>query len=205
MTASEKRGALLLELLIAISLLAVVMSVAANGVFLSMRSNKVSGERNVANALAAETLEAVRSVAEENWANLYGLTKWTQHYYPAQSAGKWTLVAGDEVVTQNGIAYTRYVTIGNVSRDTTTRNIETTYIAADDDPSTQQASTTVSWNTGSAASVTFSNYYFRWKNLTCAQTAWTTGGTGNTVEPCTAATYDVKDAAVNVTGGLHLQ
>ena len=202
---SKNQGALLLELLIAISLLAVVLAVAVNGVFLSMQSNKISGERDIANALATESLEAVRSITEENWANIYGLTKTTQHYYPIQSAGAWTLVPGDEIVTLNGVAYTRYITVTDVSRDSITRNIEPVYILADDDPSTQQVTVSVTWNTGSPATVTLSNYYFRWKNLVCAQTGWTTGGTGKTVEPCSATTYDTIDPTINVTGGLHLQ
>lgn len=204
-TNTTSRGALLLELLVVIALLAVIVSVVANGVYLSMRSNKSSAERSVANALGAELMEATRSAADENWQNIYGLTKATQHYYATSTAptGKWTLIAGDETVTLNGIAYTRYITINNVSRDSTTRNILTTYASANDDPSTQLVTANVSWSGGAA--VTFNEYFLRWKNKSCAQSSWTTGGTGNTVQLCSAATYDVKDAGINVTGGLHLQ
>lgn len=193
----------MLELLIVISLLAVILSVAASGVFLSMRSTRVSAERNVANALASETLEAVRAAQDENWQNLYSLTKSTQHYYALLSGSKWVLTAGDETVTVNGLSYTRYFIVNNVSRDSTTRNIQTTYSAADNDPGTQQVVVTVTWSGGNP--ITEYEYFSRWRNKTCSQSTWTTGASGNTVEPCSAATYDVKDAGINVTGGLHLQ
>lgn len=202
-------GALLLELLVAISLLAVILSVGANAVFLSMRSNKVSAERDVANALAAEALEAVRSSTEENWQDIYSLTKGSQHYYATSTApaGKWSLLptalATDEQITVNGIVYTRYIIISNVSRDSVTRNIQTTYSATNDDPGTQKATVSVTWSGGNP--VTVYGYFFRWKNKTCAQTAWTTGASGNTVKLCTDASYDVKDSGINVTGGIHLQ
>ena len=198
------KGALLFELLIAISLLAVILSVGANAVFLSLRSDKVSGERDVASSLASETLEATRAVTDENWQNIYSLTKSSQHYYATQSGGKWILTTGDETVTSGGITYTRYVVIDNVSRDGTTRNIESSYVSADDDPSTQKITVTVSWPTGSPLSI--SEYFFRWKNKICNQTDWSTGGSGTTVKTCPDNSYDTKDPAIDVSGGaLKLQ
>ena len=200
---TRQKGQLLLELLIVISVLAVILSFGANAVFLSLRSNKAAGERDVGNALAYEALEAVRSATEQDWQNIYSLTKSSQHYKTIQSGTTWTLATGDETITLNNTVYTRYVTINNVSRDSTTRNIETSYITADDDPSTQEVTVNVSWPTGGP--IVVYGYMFRWKNKACAQTAWTTAGTGNTVKLCTDASYDVKDAGINVTGGLHLQ
>ena len=191
---NKSRGSLLFELLIVISLLAVILSVGANAVFLSLRSNKTSGERDVASGLASETLEAVRSTVEENWQNIYSLTKSTGHYYPLQSVNKWTLTSGDQVVTLNNIAYTRYITVDNVSRDYTTRNIQSSYSGADDDPSTQKVTVKISWAGGN--SITLVEYFFRWKNKICAQTSWVTGGSGNTVKNCPDTTYDVKDDAL---------
>ena len=197
-------GSLLFELLIVISLLAVVLSVGSNAVFLSMRSSKISAERDVASNLASESLESVRSISEEDWQNIYSLTKGTGHYYPTSSSSRWILSSGDENITLNNIVYTRYITIDNVSRDTTTRNIEGTYISADDDPSTQKITVNVSWTGGSP--ITISEYFFRWRNKKCAQTTWTTADPGSTVHNCTDASYDSKDTAIDITGGtLKLQ
>ena len=197
-------GALLLELLIVISLLAIILYFGANATFLSMRGNKTSGENGVATSLATETLEAVRSIIEEDYQNIYGLTKSTQHYYATQSAGKWITATGDETVVLNGITYTRYFTVGNVSRDDSTRNIQTTYSSTYDDPSTQKITVNVSWSGG--VPIVMSEYFFRWKNKTCGQPSWTTPDPGNTVHGCTDASYDSKDTGVDVsTGSIKLQ
>lgn len=174
-------GALLFELLIVISVLAIILSVGANAVFLSMRSNKTSGERDVAIALASETLEAVRAVVEEDWNNIYGLTK-NSHYYPTESAGKWVLTeTRDETVNINLASYTRYVVINNVSRDNDTRSIQGTYSSNAEDPSTQKVTVTVSWTGGNP--ITISEYFFRWKNKICDQSDWS-GGAGSGAKDC---------------------
>lgn len=199
----QNKGALLLELLVVISLLAIILTVGANGVFLSMRSNKVSGERDVASGLASESIEAVRATTEEDWQNIYGLTKSSGHYYPAQSSGKWILTSGDGTVTLNGIDYTRYVTIDNVSRDATTRNVQDTYSNTDDDPSTQKVTATVSWTGG--VPVVMSEYFFRWKNMICNQTDWS-GGVGSGTKNCPDNTYGSQDGNLDTSGGqLKLQ
>lgn len=219
---SQKRGVLLLELLIAISILAVVLSVGSQAVFVSLQSGKTSAESDVAMGLANEALEAVRGTAEEKWQNIYTLTRWTQHYYPAQSAGKWILTAGDEAIALNTASYTRYVTIQNVCRDTTpssraitgltdgptdTDGTLTTCTTSGGlfDPSTQKVTVTVSWQ-GSGSPVTISDYFIRWRNKVCNQTGWTTGDSGTTVKTCPDTSYDTKDAAIDTTGGsLKLQ
>lgn len=195
------KGALLLELLIVISLLAIILSVGANATFLSMRSSKTSGENSVASSLAVESLEAVRSVAEEDFQNIYGLVKSTQHYYPAQlgGTGKWILSIGDEAKVLNGITYTRYVVINNVSRDSTTRNIESAYSSLNDDPSTQKVTAFVSWTGGKTVEI--SEYFFRWKNKICGQSGWVTGGSGDSAKICPDTTYDTKDPEIDISTG----
>ena len=67
---SSQRGSLLLELLIVIALLAVILSVGTQAVYVSLQSGKISGERDVAVGLASEALEQVLSVAEEKCQNI---------------------------------------------------------------------------------------------------------------------------------------
>ena len=195
----KNKGSLLLELLITISLIAIIFSFGANAIFLSMRGNQVAGQRDTASTLASETLEAVRSITEENWQNIYGLTKATQHYYPTVSLGKWITASGDETVSLNNISYTRYITVDNVSRDAVTRNIENTYTSANDDPSTQKITVTVSWPNGDP--LVISEYFYRWKNEVCPQGSWLTGGSGSNVQTCTSSTYDTKDDGIDVSDG----
>lgn len=216
---SQKRGALLLELLIAISILAVVLSVGSQAVFVSLQSGKTSAESDVAMGLANEALEAVRGTAEEKWQNIYDLTKGSQYHPVASStANKWTLVASSEAIALNTANYTRYITIQNICRDTTPDERNVTGITDTDgtatictastgafDPSTQKVTVTVSWQ-GSGSPVTISDYFIRWRNKVCNQTGWTTGDSGTTVKTCPDTSYDTKDAAIDTSGGtLKLQ
>lgn len=200
----KNAGSLLFELLIVISLLAVILSVGANAVYLSLRSNQISGERDIAGALASESLEAVRAVTEENWHNIYSLTKNT-HYYPSEQAGKWILNAGDENVNINNIIFTRYVTIENVSRDNLSRNILNSYDSYGDDPSTQKVTVTVTWPGGNP--IIISEYFFRWKNKICNQSDWS-AGQGSGVKNCADQSHGgiSPSGTINIQGGqLKLQ
>lgn len=205
----KQQGSLLLELLVVISLIAIILTIGTQAVYVSLQSNKVSGDRDVATNLASEALEATRSVSEENWINIYSLTKTSQHYKVVQSSGKWTLATGDEVVVLNTISYTRYVVIENTCRDDSTRNITGVGTCAgdsSDDPSTQKITVTVSWIGGDP--VVISEYFFRWKNQVCSQSGWSGGGgSGNGVQPCSTTTnYDTKDNTLDIsTGALKLQ
>ena len=99
-TYSTSRGSLLLELLISIALLAIILGIGSEAVWVSLQSNKISGERDVAVGLASEALEQTRSVAEEKWQNLYDLTKGSQ-YHMVQTNNKWATSTGSEIIPLN--------------------------------------------------------------------------------------------------------
>ena len=179
------KGSLLLELLIVIAILGIILTVGTQAVFVSLKSGKVSGERDVAVGLASEALEAVRGVSEEKWQNIYNLTRASQ-YKVATSSNKWTVASGAETIPLNNTTYTRYVVVNNVSRDPATRMIETSYNSAHDDPSTQQITVTVS--ASSTDPVIISEYFLRWKNKACNQTSWS-GGVGSGLKTCPDTTY----------------
>lgn len=167
----------MLELLIVISLLALIFTVGTQAMLVSLRSDKNSSERDSAYNLASETLEIVRNISEENWQNIYsptGIVKGTTHYYPLKDfSSGWVLFEGDDIVVINGISYTRNIVIDNVSRDSSLdRKIEASYNASNDDPNTQKVIITVSWSGGNP--VIINGYLFRWKNKLCTQTSWAT-------------------------------
>lgn len=215
---NKNRGALLLELLIVISLLAIILSIGSQAVFVSMQSGKISSESDVAMGLASETLEAVRAVADEKWQNIYDLAgKGSTHYKTVQSGVKWTLVSGDETIALNTASYTRYVLIQNVCRNTTPTSRDVTGITDTNgslttcatstgifDPSTQKVSVTVSWS-GSGSPVTVSDYFIRWKNKVCPQTSWA-GGASTGVKSCPGAGDTTYETSTNLgTPGATLQ
>lgn len=176
----QQKGALLLEILVVTAILGVILSLGAQMIYVSLQSNKIAGDRDVAIGILNETIEAVRSIGDEQWSNIYSLTKPTQHYYPKQSGGKWVTTSGDEVVTMNGILYTRYFAVSNVNRcNDTSRGIASSTSCSpsnnySDDPSTQKVTVTVSWSGSEPISQT--EYLLRWRNKVTAQTSWTGSG-----------------------------
>jgi len=185
---------LLLEILVTVAVMSVVVGLGSQMIIASIRSGKVSNERNVALGLAEEMSEAVGNIASEKWQNIYGASKGAaNHHYPQQASGKWVLTNGDEAVMLNGVSYTRYFTIDNASRDVPTREIETSYNALNDDPSTQKITIYVVWN---GETVTYNQFLSRWRNRVCRQTDWS-GVSGGSVEPCSTGFYGNENGDVD--------
>ncbi len=197
---STQRGALLMELLIVISLLAIILGVGTQAVYVSLQSGKIAGERDTAIGLASETLEMTRAVVEENWQNIHTL-KGGSEFQIVMSDNRLAVSTTTETIALNNAIYTRYFVVENVSRDPSTRMIEINYNAANDDPSTLKVTVTVK-RTG-AETVTISEYFVRWRNKTCAQT-WNTGGPGNATTTCSTTSNDTMDSTMSTTTGLQL-
>ena len=122
----DYRGQLLVEAVLAIALLGVLAGIIGMAVNVSTQSNKASGKRSVAVALAQEAVEAVRAIKDNNeptgrgWNRIFipsdgkGAAK---HYYPQIVSNKWQLTFGEETIQKDGVDYTRYLYIDNVCRD----------------------------------------------------------------------------------------
>lgn len=198
----DDRGQLLLEILIAVGVAAVVLSVVSQLVLVSLNSNKATVESTIAENLVQEEFKAVGAIAFSKWQNIYNLTKaTTSHYFATSTGGVWATSTGDEIISLNGLSFTRYFTIANVCRDDVSRAIITTdgvppcTAGNSDDPSTQKITVTVSWAGGA---ITRSDHLTRWRNRTCVQTSWVSGGsTGTTTCPATA--YDTQTDIDNTT------
>ena len=115
-----RRGQLLLELLVTIGVVALIAGIVAQIVYVSLQSNRSGGESNVAQGIAVETFDAVKSATTENWLYLYDLThsSGTTVYYPTQSGGKWVNVTGTESIVTNDTTYSRSFYVQHVCRDT---------------------------------------------------------------------------------------
>lgn len=192
-------GQLLIEILVAISVFTILAAISSQALYVSMRGSTLAIQKDVSAQLLREMLEGARGATESSWQNLYGLTKSTGHYYPVLSGGAWVIASGDEAITLNGATYMRYVTVVNVSRDPSTRNIESVYNAAHDDPSTQELRGVVSAT--STPTLTASVYVFRWRNKTCAQSVWSGSGASG-VKQCPDTSYVSQ---TNITTGANLQ
>ena len=90
--------------------------------------------------LLEEGAEAVRIFRDNAWSNISGLAPGTD-YYPTFSGGTWILSATPSTVE----IFTRTVTVANVNRDDTTKDISLT---GTDDPGTKLITVSVSWTEG---------------------------------------------------------
>lgn len=205
----ERRGQSLLELLVVIGVIAVVGTVGAQVFYVGARTQKISAERESGLRLIEESFEAARNVADADWQNMVNLTKGTTQYHPEVSAGAWTIASASENVVLNGITYTRFLTIQNVCRDASTRDITgatdtsggaTTCTGSGGayDASTQQVTAAVAW---SGETLSLIQYVTRWQNRACAQASWDTVGAG----PVTGCTTTLYDSATGLSTGAALQ
>jgi len=193
------KGSLLIEILIAVSIFAAIAAIAAQSTLVSLRSSSSAEQKNASSQLLSEMLQGARSASEESWQNIYGTTKGTARYHAELQGGKWVIVAGEEMVTLDTTRYGRYFTVSNVSRDPTSRDIETTYAAGHDDPATQMVTAVVV--ASSTIPLSTVEYFFRWRNLTCGQTSWS-GGASSGTKNCPDTTYGSSN---NITAGADLQ
>lgn len=173
MKRNNQKGQVLFEILLAVAVLVGVVAVSVQLSQVSLQSAKTAGERTQGTNLAREAFEAARAISAENWVNFYGITKGNQ-YHPDIQSGKWVLAAGAENITIGGETYIRYLVVDNVSRNASTKDIESTYNSANDDPSTQKVTVTV--EKSGAPTISYSEYITRWKNASPVQKNWQGSG-----------------------------
>lgn len=222
---NKRSGQSLIEIIIAITIGALIVGSAAGALMFTIRSNQQSRATDMASTLAQEILDQIRSVSDGNWQNLYNLSakggptqSCPPHCYHL-GAGL-NIVAGSEAgppLNINNIQYTRYFTVENVNRDNCgTREIvtgaETSCSASQtgifNDPSTQKVTAKVTWRQGGdTAEVVVSEYFTRARNEVNQFTDWS--GLSGVAGPVPRPTRDYfgKSATIDATttpGSLRL-
>ncbi|MEK7493567.1 MAG: prepilin-type N-terminal cleavage/methylation domain-containing protein [Patescibacteria group bacterium] len=197
----SQAGFSLFEVLIAISVFAVIGVVAAQLIGISLQSNTTSGQKTVALQLTQETAEALDALAGESWQNIYGLSKGSaNHYYATVSGSKWATSTGDELLTINDGSYKRYFYVENVSRDSGGAIVPS---GGNNDPSTQKATVVASWQNDGGIDIgaaTTTKYLMRARNTAATQTGWAYSGQGS--NPTSGETADFNSDYASYTGGI---
>src|SRR3990167_11249546 len=168
-----RAGQSLVELLIAIGLLAVLLPAILTGLISSREGKAQQQQRSQATALLKESQEAVRSIREKGWGNLTDDT-----YHPVVSGSSWSLVAGSE----NILGFTRQVVISAAQRNSSGMIVDT---GGTVDHSSKKIVASVSWDSPLSSKVETVSYLSRhlgnttWVQDTQAQ--FNTGTTTNTL------------------------
>lgn len=207
---SNEQGVMLVEIILAIAVLAIITTLVAETSIVSFRSADTSRERSQASELAKEGLEAVRAIrdfddpagspATQGWNRIYcpaigdfslcGTKNISTAYYPLVSSGKWilTVTAANGDIVVGNTTYTRKVFIENVCRSTA-GDITTVSPCGGgdtDDPSTQKITVRVTKQNQSDVLAEVTDYLSRSRNDVCPQTNWDADPSSTTL-PSSAA------------------
>lgn len=207
--AQYTKGSLLIEVLLAISVLAVILSLGAESSYVSLVGTKAAAEKDVASGLLTEQLSAVRSISDEKWQNIFSITKGSANtHFATTTAGKWGVGAtASETVTINGVAYTRYFFVQDVCRgaaspraitgitDSSGTGTTCTTSGGGYDPSTEKVTITITWGGGNTLSM--NEYLIRWRNKVCDHTDWSGGAVSGTAAS-RACGYNAYDTSTNL-------
>lgn len=140
----NKKGFSIIELVVVLGLLAVVVSVLVQ-LNLMFSKGVSSSSLNVrANAVAAETMEALRFLREVNWNNIKNLDPDTDYYlsFSEETSEKWDIENSDPGAV-DGI-FTRSFLVREVYRDAVTGSIVSSGGELDEETFLVEA--TISWN-----------------------------------------------------------
>ena len=182
-------GQSLVEIIIAITVGAILIGAASAAIVPILRSNLETRNVQTASSLAQEYLDNVQNLAESNWLNIYippGSKGPSSQFYLRATSTTYEILSGVTSTVVEGRTFTRYFSIENVNRTscgvgnatttattTPTCNMEPgdSYIA--EDPSTQKITATVTWPEG--RTISRSQYLTRSRNKVFVQTDWSGG------------------------------
>jgi len=173
---TKHRGQSLLEALLSITLGVILIGSSVGLIGLSLKSFNSVKQHLQANSLMRQTAEVIQSLTNDNWHNIYDLTK-NSNYYATSTQNVWSFISGQEISTINNVPYKRYFQVSNVNRNSS-GNIDPA--GTIDDPSTQKISVFLNYGTNYVSSSTLIFYLTRsYNNQVFHQTDWS-GGSGQT-------------------------
>ena len=176
---NNKKGQSLIEIMIAISLFAILMPALITGLTTSRQGKAQQKQRLIAITLMKELKEATLSIREKGWS--YITTPGTYHPVIDTTNNSWKLDPNVEV-TANG--FTRSIVISDVLR----LNGAIVLSGGSVDPSTKRVVSTVSWSVPLLSSVSSTSYITRHTNISELQTTQAVFDQGVLVDTYTTST-----------------
>ena len=138
---SRKTGSILIELLMALALLALILPVIIDGLITTRQGLPQQEQQQQALSLIKETNESLRIIREKSWSAI----SINGTYYPQIDGNNWVLVNGIQTIGD----FNRRVVISDVYRDID-GNISPTGTV---DPSVKKATIIVNWTQPKTSSV----------------------------------------------------
>ena len=190
---SYKSASILIEIIIAIALMALIAPNIINGLITSRQGEPQQSQQLSALGLLKETQESLRIIREKGWS----VFSTNGVFHPQISAGTWGLVSGPDTIGD----FVRSITISDVYRDSS-GNIGNT---GTPDPSTKQASVSVSWTIPQSTTVGTTLYLTRYlDNLAYTETTFNQFNAGiQTGVVVNHTNNDPIDGDITLGGGGH--
>lgn len=156
---SEESGLGMVEMIVVLAILVTTFAAMLQMLFLQRQAQILAEQQAAAYLVARETMEAVRSVRDSDWANITSLSYDTPYYPQINASSEWELVAIDPGPV-SGI-YTRWVEFNEVLRDAND-DIATSGTA---DPDTRKVITYVEWTKSGdeTRTITLEAYITNWQ------------------------------------------
>jgi Tfp pilus assembly protein PilV len=133
----DKKGFSVIEVILAVTLFMFLATGVILAVLQGLDSNRLGEEQTVASQYASEGIEAVRSIKNQNFANLVNSTGTGIQ----RVSNVWTFSGANNILNSK---YTRVIQVDEVRRDCSTNSIVTSGGVID--PMTKKITSTVSWN-----------------------------------------------------------
>lgn len=184
-------GQSLIEVLIAISVGAILIGAATATIIPVLRSNLETRTVQIAGSLAQEYLDNLRSLAESNWYQIYNPPSAKgagSQFFLFPTGVTYAITSGATSIMAEGRTFTRYFSIENVNRNlcgVSDITIDAATSCASgpgnsgitEDPSTQKITSIVSWTAGGSAGgqINKVQYLTRSQNKVFVQSDWSAG------------------------------
>lgn len=169
-----QKGQSLVELMIAIGISAILVGGISTTYITSLKSNANARLSSVSAQLAQELYDNIKALSDSNWNSIYLLIKGS-NYFLNLSGNTFAVSQGTDTVLIDGVSYTRYFIVNNVSRDGSGAIASS---GGADDPSTQVVTAYVSWaSSGTSGTTRVGGYIERNRNTSTRVSDWE-GGSG---------------------------
>lgn len=137
-----KRGVTSLEVVIGVSIAAIVLTFAVHSIMEFVNIGRTAGEKTKAIYLAEDGLELLRFIRDGDWGDISGLSANTTYYLSVSPAA-----VSVTTVPQTIDGYTRSFRISNVYRNSSDDIVASTTSGAVVDAHSRYVTMTVAWDT----------------------------------------------------------
>ncbi len=157
----DRRGFSIIEIAVVVAIAGVALIGILSVVVYSLRAQVTVRQSMQAAQYAKDAIEAVKSYrGQTSWdINGIGTLAAGANYHPAlatdNASSSWTMALGAETIGP----FSRTIVFDRISRDPSSKNIESAYNAANDDPESRKMTVTLSW---SEKNIQMTTYITNW-------------------------------------------